>query len=136
VRNAGANAVGMYATVAAAAPDIIPNAQPVIEAFKAQYRNASDYSAYTIPAYDSAAILYGAVDRAITAAGGKLPARGDVVAQVAATSAFVGASGTFGFDSAGDTTLRVVSVFESRSSDPSLLWSFVRVVDYSAALPY
>jgi len=136
VRNAGANAVGMYATVAAAAPDIIPNAQPVIEAFKAQYRNASDYSAYTIPAYDSAAILYGAVDRAIAAAGGKLPARDGVVTQVAATSGFAGASGTFGFDAAGDTTLRVVSVFESRSSDPALPWSFVRAVDYSAALPY
>ena len=136
VRNAGANAVGMYATVAAAAPDIIPNAQPVIEAFKARYRNASDYSAYTIPAYDSTAILYGAVDRAITAAGGKLPARDGVVAQVAATAGFAGASGTFGFDAAGDTTLRVVSVFESRSSDPSLPWSFVRAVDYSAALPY
>ncbi len=136
VRNAGANAVGMYATVAAAAPDIIPNAQPVIEAFKAQYRNASDYSAYTIPAYDSAAILYGAIDRAMAAAGGKLPARDRVVAQVAATSGFAGASGTFGFDSAGDTTLRVVSVFESRTSDPAVPWSFVRAEDYSAALPY
>src|SRR5258708_18263057 len=81
VRNAGANAVGMYATVAAAAPEIIPNAQPVIEAFKAQYRNASDYSAYTIPPYDSAAILYGPVDRALTAAGGKLPTRTGVVGQ-------------------------------------------------------
>jgi len=136
VRNAGANAVGMYATVAAAAPDIIPNAQPVIEAFKAKYPNASDYSAYTVPAYDSAAILYGAIDRAITAAGGKLPARDGVVAQVAATAGFAGASGTFGFDAAGDTTLRVVSVFESRTSDPSLPWSFVRAVDYSATLPY
>jgi branched-chain amino acid transport system substrate-binding protein len=136
VRNAGANAVGMYATVAAAAPDIIPNAQPVIEAFKAQYRNASDYSGYTIPAYDSAAILYGAIDRAMVAAGGKLPARDSVVAEVAATAGFAGASGTFGFDGAGDTTLRVVSVFESRSADPAAPWSFVRAEDYSAALPY
>jgi branched-chain amino acid transport system substrate-binding protein len=136
VRSAGANAVGIYATVAAAAPDVIPNAQPVIAAFKAQYRNASDYSEYTIPAYDSAAILYGAMDRAIKATGGKVPARDAVVGQVAATSGFAGASGTFGFDGAGDTTLRVVSVFESRTSDPALPWSFVRAVDYSAALPY
>jgi branched-chain amino acid transport system substrate-binding protein len=136
VRNAGANAVGMYATVAVTAPDIIPNAQPVIAAFKVQYPNESDYSAYTIPAYDSAAILYGAVDRAVKAAGGKLPARDAVVAQVAATAGFAGASGTFGFDGAGDTTLRVVSVFESRTADPAAPWSFVRAVDYSAALPY
>ncbi|HEX9100507.1 MAG TPA: branched-chain amino acid ABC transporter substrate-binding protein [Candidatus Dormibacteraeota bacterium] len=136
VRNAGANAVGIYATVAAPAPDIIPNAQPVIAAFKEQYPNASDYSEYTIPAYDSAAILYGAVDRAMAAAGGKVPARDAVVAQVAATSGFAGASGTFGFDEAGDTTLRVVSVFESRTTDPAVPWSFVRAEDYSAALPY
>jgi len=136
VRNAGANAVGIYATVAAAAPDIIPNAQPVIAAFKAQYQNAADYSEYTIPAYDSAAILYGAIDRAVKVAGGKVPARDTVVGQVAATWGFAGASGTFGFDGAGDTTLRVVSVFESRTSDPALPWSFVRAEDYSAALPY
>jgi ABC-type branched-subunit amino acid transport system substrate-binding protein len=126
----------MYATVAAPAPDIIPNAQPVIAAFNAQYRNAADYSEYTIPAYDSAAILYGAIDRAIKAAAGKVPARDAVVGQVAATSGFAGASGTFGFDGAGDTTLRVVSVFESRSSDPATPWSFVRAEDYSATLPY
>src|SRR5216683_1344362 len=132
VRNAGANAVGIYATVAAAAPDIIPNAQPVIAAFEAEYQNASDYSEYTIPAYDSAAILYGAIDRAVKVAGGKVPARDTVVGQVAATWGFAGASGTFGFDGAGDTTLRVLSVFESRTSDPALPWSFVRAEDYSA----
>jgi branched-chain amino acid transport system substrate-binding protein len=136
VRNAGANAVGIYATVAASSPDIIPNAQPVIAAFKAQYQNPSDYSEYTIPAYDSAAILYGAIDRAVAAARGQVPARDAVVDQVAATAGFAGASGTFGFDGAGDTTLRVVSVFESRSADPAAPWSFVRAVDYSAALPY
>jgi branched-chain amino acid transport system substrate-binding protein len=136
VRNAGANAVGMYATVAAPAPEIIPYAQPVIAAFKAQYPSAADYSEYTIPAYDSAAILYGAMDRAIKAAGGKVPARDAVVTQVAATSGFAGASGTFGFDQAGDTSLRVVSVFESRTADPALPWSLVRAEDYSATLPY
>lgn len=136
VRHAGTNAVGIYATVPDGAPDMVTTAQPVIAAFKAQYRNASDYGAYTIAAYDSAGVLYAAVDRAIKAAGGRSPARNEVVAQLAATAGFTGAAGTFGFDPAGDTTLRVVSVFESQSSDPARPWSWITSVDYSAALPY
>lgn len=136
VRHAGPNAVGIYATVPAATPEAIPTAQPVIAAFKARHHNAADYGAYTIAAYDAAGVLYAAIDLAIKAAGGKVPAREAVVAQLAATTAFSGAGGTVGFDSAGDTTLRLVSVFESRSADPSAPWSFVTTVDYSAALPY
>lgn len=136
VRNAGPNAVGIYATVPSATPDAIPTAQPVIAAFKAKHHNGADYGAYTIAAYDAAGVLYAAIDRAIKAAGGKLPSRDAVVAQLAATTAFSGASGTIGFDAAGDTTVRLVSVFESRSADPAAPWSFVTAIDYSAALPY
>ena len=136
VRHAGTNAVGIYATVPADTPDTVTTARPVIAAFRAQYRNASDYGAYTIAAYDSAGVLYAALDRAIKAAGGRPPARKEVVGQLAATAGFTGAAGTFGFDGAGDTTLRVVSVFESKSSDPAQPWSWIDSIDYSAALPY
>jgi branched-chain amino acid transport system substrate-binding protein len=136
VRHAGANAVGIYATVPTGIPDTIASAQPVITAFKARHRSAADYGAYTVAAYDSAGVLYAAVDGAIKAAGGKLPTRDAVVAQLAATSAFTGASGTIGFDPSGDTTNRLVTVFESRSTDPALPWAFVIAVDYSATLPY
>ncbi len=136
VRHAGANAVGIFATVPATVPETVPTAQPVIAAFKAQHRNASDYSAYTIAAFDSAGVLYAAVDRAIRAAFGRQPARSEVVAQLAATSSFAGVGGTFGFDAAGDTTRRNVSVFESRSSDPAEPWSWLTSIDYSATLPY
>ena len=87
-------------------------------------------------AYDAVAGLYDAIGRAIKAAGGKLPARDQVVAQLAATTAFPGVTGTFGFDVAGDTTLRAVSIFEAVSADPAVPWRWVRVVDYSAKLPY
>ena len=87
-------------------------------------------------AYDSAGVLYAAIDRAIKAAGGTLPARDSVVTEIAATTAFPGAIGTFGFDTAGDTSLRIVSVFESRSSDPAKAWPWVAAVNYTAALPY
>lgn len=136
VRHAGDNAVGMYATVPALVPDTVPTAQPIIKAFKAQYRNASDYGAYTIAAYDSAGVLYAAIDRAVKAAAGKLPPREGVVAQLAATSAFAGATGTFGFDAAGDTSMRVISIFEARSADPALPWALVKAIDYTATLPY
>jgi branched-chain amino acid transport system substrate-binding protein len=136
VRDAGSNAAGIYATVPAVDPDQVATSQPVVAAFKAAYRNAWDYGAYTILAYDATAVLYDALDRAITAAGGKLPTRADVVAQLAATTGFAGAAGTFGFDAAGDSTLRVVSIFEATSSDPTVAWRWVGAVDYSAKLPY
>lgn len=136
VRNAGANAIGIFATVPSLAPDAIPSAQPVIAAFKTQFGNPADYGAYTIAAYDSTGVLYAALDRAIRAAGGKQPGRDHVINELSATTAYAGAGGTFGFDGTGDTTLRVLSVFEASSSDPSALWTWVKAVDYSDALPY
>jgi branched-chain amino acid transport system substrate-binding protein len=136
VRDAGSNAAGIYATVPTVVADQVPDSQPVIAAFKAEYKNAWDYSAYTILAYDATAVLYDALGRAIRAAGGKLPAREDVVAQLAATTAFQGATGPFGFDPAGDTTHRIVSLFEATSADPSAGWRWVGAVDYSTKLPY
>ena len=136
VRHAGANAVGIYATVPTAIPDSVASAQPVITAFKAHHHTATDYGTYTIAAYDSAGVIYAAIDRAIRGAGGKLPTRDAIVMQLAATSAFTGVGGTFGFDVSGDTTARLVTMFEARSADPSLPWAFVTTIDYSATLPY
>lgn len=136
VRAAGNNAAGIYATVPVIDPDHVAAAQPVITAFKAEYGNAWNYSAYTMLAYDAAAVLYDALDRAIKAAGGKLPARADVIAQLAATKAFPGVTGPFGFDADGDTTHRVISVFEATGSDPGTPWSWVAALDYTAKLPY
>src|ERR1700730_16904636 len=133
VRNAGENAVGIYATVPAIAAESIPTAKPIIAAFRAEFAGADDYGAYTMAAYDSAGVLYAAIDRAIKASGGALRARDSVVTEMAATTAFPGATGTFGFDTAGDTSLRVVSVFESQSSDPAKPWPWVAAVDYTAA---
>jgi branched-chain amino acid transport system substrate-binding protein len=134
VRAAGGNAEGIYATVPVADADQVASSRAVIAAFKAQYRNTWDYGAYTILAYDATAILYNAIDRAITDAGGKLPARQTVTSNVALTG--TGADHTFGFDPAGDTTHRVVSIFEATSSDPAAPWRFASAVDYSAKLPY
>ncbi len=136
VRDAGGNAAGIYATVPAVDPDHVATAQPVIAAFKSEYQNAWDYGAYTILAYDATGVLYDALDRAIKAAAGKLPTREAVVAQLAATTAFPGVAGAFGFDAGGDTTNRVVSVFEATGADPAAAWRWVTAVDYSTKLPY
>jgi branched-chain amino acid transport system substrate-binding protein len=136
IRDARTNAAGIYATVPSPNPEQLAGARPVIAAFKSAYPNAADYGAYTIPAYDAAGVLYDALDRAIKASSGKLPARDTVVAALAVTTSFPGALGTFGFDAAGDINLRIVSIFEATGTDPQTPWSWVHAVDYSGTLPY
>ncbi len=136
IRDARNNAAGIYATVPAPSPEQLAGARSVIAAFKAAYLNPADYGAFTIAAYDATGVLYDALDRAIKASGGKLPARDTVVAALGVTTSFQGAMGTFGFDAAGDINLRIVSIFEATGTDPQTPWTWVHAVDYSATLPY
>ena len=136
VRDAGSSAPGMYATVPVIDPAQMPNAKDAIAAFEVAYPRPVDYGPYTMLAYDATGVLYDAIDRAIKGAGGKLPGRADVVTMLAATTNFAGVSGPFGFDAAGDTTRRIVSIFEAQSSDPTATWPWVSAVDYSVKLPY
>ena len=87
-------------------------------------------------AYDATAILYAALDQAARAAGGQLPTRAQVLAGLTRISGLAGATGSLGFDAAGDTTNRVVSVFEAPGSDARAAWRLAGTVDYSARLPY
>ncbi len=135
IRDAGTNSTGIFATVPALDADHIDSAQPAIQVFKKQL-GAAAYGAYTMGAYDATGVVYDALDRAIKAAGGNMPARDSVVAELAATTAFQGVTGTFGFDPAGDTTRRVVSIFESAGPDPLAPWTWIGSADYSASLPY
>ncbi|TAN33206.1 hypothetical protein EPN29_06595 [bacterium] len=136
VGDAGDNAAGIYATVPSVdAPGVLA-AQPVIAAFRSEYGRPRDYGAYTLSAYDAAGVVYDALDRAIRAGAGRLPGRDGVVTALAATTDFQGVTGTFGFDPAGDTTLRVVSIYEPAGTDPRARWKWVGTIDYSTALPY
>ena len=56
--------------------------------------------------------------------------------EVAQTDGLAGVTGPLGFDSNGDTTNRVVSIFEAAGADPRAPWKLVDSVDYSARLPY
>jgi branched-chain amino acid transport system substrate-binding protein len=136
IRDAGNNSEGIYATAPVVDADSRATATQTIAAFKAAFGSTADYGPYTIVAYDATAVLYDALHRAIQAAGGQLPVRGNVTSQLSLTSGFAGATGTIGFDRAGDTTNRIVSVFEPTGSNPRARWKLVSAVDYSSVLPY
>ena len=136
VGDAGASAAGIYATVPAADPEHVDSASPVISAFRTQYGRPQDFGPGTIAAYDATGAVYDALDRAIKASAGNLPARDSVVAELAATRAYSGTTGVFGFDPEGDTTLRLVSIFRPAGADLDAGWTWLGTVDYSTALPY
>jgi branched-chain amino acid transport system substrate-binding protein len=136
VQDAGANAAGIYATVPAVDPASVPAAASVIAGFKAAYPKAGDYGPYTMLGYDAAAVVYHGLDQAIKAWGGHRPPRGSVISKLAATQSFAGTTGVIGFDSNGDTTHRIVSIYEPATADLSAPWTHVGTIDYTAALPY
>ena len=133
---AGAEGSGVFATVPIVDSASRPGAATTIRDFKAAFGSTAEYGPYTVIAYDATAVLYAAIDEAVRGAGGRLPDRPAVTASVAATSGFAGATGSLGFDPAGDTTNRVVSIFEATGSDPGAPWKLIDAVDYSIRLPY
>jgi branched-chain amino acid transport system substrate-binding protein len=136
VSAARANGSGIFATVPIVDADTRPAAVATVRDFKATYGNTADYGPYTMVAYDATAVLYAALAQAVSSAGGGLPDRAAVTALVAATSGLTGATGNLGFDGAGDTTNRIVSIVEATGSNPRAPWKPVDAVDYSAKLPY
>lgn len=133
---AGANAAGIFATAPIADADSAPTAQAALAGFKSSFGGSASYGPYTLLAYDATAVVYSALDRAITAAGGAAPSRSAVIEELAKTSGLPGATGTLGFDPQGDTTNRVISIFESPGPDPRAAWKLAGTVDYSSRLPY
>lgn len=133
---AGANSTGVYATAPIVDAASLPAAATVIGEFKAKFGRPTDFGPYTMLAYDATATLYAALNRAILAGGGRLPSREAVTAELARTIGLEGVTGVLGFDAAGDTTNRVVSVFEAPGADPRVPWKFSGAVDYSLRLPY
>ena len=136
VAAAGANASGIYATAPIVDASAAPTATSAIAGFRSSFGSTSAYGPYTMLAYDATAVLYAAMDRAIFAAGGGQPSRAEVISQLAKTSGVAGATGSLGFDPNGDTTNRVISIFEAAGPDPRAPWKLAGTVDYSARLPY
>ena len=136
VASAGDNSAGIFATVPFVDAASRAGSSATIHSFRASYGSASAYGPYTLVAYDATAVLYAVLDRAIRTGGGRLPSRADVISELARTAGLAGATGTLGFDRAGDTTNRMVTIFEATQADQRAPWKLADVVDYSAHLPY
>jgi branched-chain amino acid transport system substrate-binding protein len=112
ITDAADNVDNMYGTVAAVDATKLPAAASTIADFKKSFPAASDFGAYSMPAYDCATILIQAIGRAIDDAGGNTPTREQVRAEVAKTSGYQGVLGTTSFDANGDTSNKVISIYK------------------------
>jgi branched-chain amino acid transport system substrate-binding protein len=130
------NATGIYATVPIVDASSAATATSAIAGFRSSFGSTSAYGPYTMLAYDATAVLYAALDKAIFAAGGAPPSRAQVISELAMTSGLPGTTGALGFDPNGDTTNRVISIFEATGPDARAPWRLAGTIDYSAHLPY
>jgi len=118
VKAAGVMSPNVFASIAAVDPMHVPAAAATIAAYKKAYPAATDYTSYSIVAADAAGIMIKAIGNAIDAAGGKMPTREQVRAQVAKTSGYKGALGSTSFDKNGDTNVKIISIYEYTTTNP------------------
>lgn len=120
IDEAGSNDLAMASTSAGADATQIPGAQATIAAFRAAFPGANDFGGYTMQAYDAANALMAAIGRAITDANGSTPTREQVRNEMSKTTGFVGVIGTYDFDANGDTSLKIVSIYQVETvTDPT-----------------
>jgi branched-chain amino acid transport system substrate-binding protein len=124
LNDAASAATGMYGTVAATNADTLSQAKSTIAAFKKQYTGAIDYGAYTMPAYAATQAILTAVGKAIDANGGNKPTREQVRAQVAKTKDLSTVLGPLTFNSVGDNSQQVMSVYQSVQYDAAKASSY------------
>jgi branched-chain amino acid transport system substrate-binding protein len=116
-------------------PDFIPtysqdpSVKKQVDAYRRDHRKPSDVTYYTFTAYDATRILIDAIGRAIQSNHGAFPTRAQVVSAVAQTRDFKGVTGTYSFDTNGDTVSPPMSLYEARNND----WFFVKQLDASPA---
>ncbi len=106
----------IYASQGVADANANSSAAATIAAYKAAHPNPDDTGAYTFAGYDCAAILIDAIDRAITANGGNLPSRQQVIDQIAKTSGFKGLTGTYTLNDKGDPTTPALQIQQYKTT--------------------
>jgi len=110
LKDAAPNAANSYFTVAGPYASQLPTATAMIAAYKAEYN--TDIGAYSAQGYDAVGVIIAAISRAIDDAGGNMPTRDQVTAEMLKTTTYSGAMGSFGFDANGDTTLKIITVYK------------------------
>lgn len=113
---AGAQAEGAYGSVAAPDPTKLSTAAQFITDYKAAFNG--DPGAYSANAYDAMNVLIQAVKTAITNNGGKLlssgPAFREAVRKAITQTSYDGAIGHTSFDSNGDTSNVLLTIFQAQ----------------------
>jgi len=110
LKTAGGMANGSYYTVAAPETSKLASATTFVNAYKKRWGVA--VGPYSANAYAAANIEIAAISKALAAAGNKMPARADVLKNVALTSSFASPIGSIGFDKNGDTTSPILSLYK------------------------
>lgn len=98
-----------YYTVAAPETSKLASAAAFVAAYTKRF--GATPGPYSANAYAIAQIEIAAIDKAITAGGGKVPTRAQVLANVAATKDYQTPIGKVGFDANGDTTNGILSLY-------------------------
>jgi branched-chain amino acid transport system substrate-binding protein len=122
---AGSMADVVYATVAAVNAAGLPAAQTFLKEYQATFHQP--VGSYSASGYVSAMVLIRAAAAAVKADGAKMPTRAQVLAQIRSTKQFDSIIGKFAFDSNGDTTNRIISIYEARNDQ----WVYLTQVNFS-----
>jgi branched-chain amino acid transport system substrate-binding protein len=107
---AGAAARGSYYTLVGPDPASTRSAASFVRQYRQRFGREPTMA--SLAAFDATGVLIDAIARAIDDAGGNRPSRAQVLSELAKTSAYAGAMGSFGFDALGDTTLRWVAAYQ------------------------
>ena len=112
---AGKAVVGMHYTTVAGPVSVYPKAKKYAADYKEKFKK--DPEPFSAQAYDSTGIGLKALEAAIKAAGGKLPTRAAVTAEVRKVK-YSGLTGTIEFDEKGDPKKALYFVIQVMSEDP------------------
>jgi len=113
---AGSAVVGMFYTTAAGPVAYYPKAKDFAKTYKDKFQKSPE--PYAAESYDSAAIALKAIEAAIKASGGNLPAR-DLVAKEVRKVKYSGITGNIAFDSKGDREKAGYFILQVVSEDPA-----------------
>jgi branched-chain amino acid transport system substrate-binding protein len=116
---AGKAVVGMNYTSVAGPVTVYPKAKKYAADFKEKFKK--DPEPFSAQAYDSMAMGLKAIEAAIKGAGGKMPSRAAVSAEVRKLK-YAGLTGTIEFDEKGDPKKALYFVLQVASEDPGK-WS-------------
>lgn len=122
---AGSMANQVYATVASVNAAKLPSAQAFLKEYQDTFHQI--VGSYSAAGYVSAMVLIHSAAAAIKADGGKMPTREQVLDQIRSTKTFDSIIGPFAFDANGDTTSRIISIYEAQSDN----WTFLTQINAS-----